>query len=193
MVAVLVLVAAACSSQDGRTLAEPDPDLTLTTPPTTAPSTTLAPFLSLKSPALVADAPMPTRFTCDGPDVSPPLEIDAVPAGTQSLTIALTDPDADNFVHWAITGIDPSVRTVSAGEVPDGAVVYANDFGNDTYNGPCPDDGELHNYVFTVYALPPIAVALVGPDDTNGAGVIDAVSRLASATAALTASYQSDG
>jgi phosphatidylethanolamine-binding protein (PEBP) family uncharacterized protein len=88
-------------------------------------------------------------------------------------------------VHWVVTGIDPAVGSLAADQVPAGAVVYANDFGERGYNGPCPPDGERHNYEFTVYAVPATAVAFVGPDETNGAGVIDAVSRLADASAAL--------
>lgn len=190
---VLALGAVACSSDDGRQLAEPDPDLTATTPPTTAPATTLAPFLSLSSPAVEVDGVLPTRFTCDGEDVSPPLTVADVSAGADTLVLALTDPDAGEFVHWAMADLAPTTTALAAGEVPPGAVVYPNDFGNRTYDGPCPPEGETHSYVFTVYVLSPSAVEFVGPDDTNGAGLLDTVSRLATTSAAFTVTYPRTG
>lgn len=190
LAAALALTAvAACSHTDGRELAEPDPDLTLTTPPTTAPPTSLAPFLTVTSPAIAVNGVFPKRFTCDGADVSPPLTIADVPADAETLVLALTDPDAGDFVHWAVADIEPSTTTVAAGEVPAGGVVYPNDNGDATYAGPCPPAGETHTYVLTLYVLPPNAVDFVGPDQTNGAALIDTVARLASSSAVLTASY----
>ena len=92
-------------------------------------------------------------------------------------------------VHWAVADIEPSTTTVAAGEVPAGGVVYPNDNGDATYAGPCPPAGETHTYVLTLYVLPPNAVDFVGPDQTNGAALIDTVARLASSSAVLTASY----
>lgn len=192
-VTVLALAAAGCSHTDGRQLARPDPGLTATTPPTTAAPTSLEPFLSLKSTAFELNGSLPTRFTCHGADVSPPLSFDGVPVDTESLAIALTDPDAQDFVHWAVIDVDPAIGTLPAGQVPTGAVVYPNDFGDAAYGGPCPPDGQRHTYVFTVYALPATAVDFLGPDQTNGAAVIDTVSRLSSASATLTVGYESPG
>lgn len=191
--AALALATVGCSSDDGRQLAEPDPDLTATTPPTTAPATTLAPFLSLSSPAVQVDGVLPTRFTCDGEDVSPPLAIANVPATADGLVLALTDPDADEFVHWVVADIAPTTTELAAGVMPPGAVVYPNDFGNRIYAGPCPPEGETHSYVFTLYVLSPSAVEFVGPDETNGAGLVDTVSRLATTSAAFTVTYQRAG
>lgn len=189
VVVLAATVAAACSSTDGRELAEPDPDLTLTTPPTTAPPTSLTPFMTVTSPAIAVNGVFPVRFTCDGADVSPPLSIADVPADTETLILALTDPDAGDFVHWVVADIDPATTAIAAGETPPDGVVYPNDFGDAAYAGPCPPEGETHTYVLTLYALAPNAVDFVGPDQTNGAALIDTVSRLASTSAALTASY----
>ncbi len=189
LVALLVVAAAACSSTDGRELAEPDPDLTLTTPPTAAPTTSLTPFLTVSSPAIAVNGVIPKRFTCDGADVSPPLTIADVPADAEDLVIALTDPDAGGFVHWVMAFVPPDTTEIAAGEVPDGAVLYPNDYGDRAYAGPCPPEGETHTYVVTLYVLTASAVDFVGPDQINGAGLIDSVSRLASTSAALTASY----
>ncbi len=187
------LGAVSCSSQDGRELAEPDPQLTATTPPTTAPAPTLASFLTLTSPAFDISANLPARFTCDGADVSPPLTISDVPADADTLVVSLTDPDADGFVHWAMADIAPTTTNLGAGEVPPGAVIYPNDFGNRDYDGPCPPEGEPHDYLFTVYVLAPSAVEFVGPDETNGAGLLDTVSRLATTSAAVTVTYRREG
>ena len=189
----LALTSAACSHDPGRQLAEPDPELTATSPPTTAPPNTLAPFLSVTSPAFDVNATIPPRFTCDGADVSPPLTIADVPADAESLVLALTDPQAGDFVHWVMADVAPTTTNLAAGEVPPGAVLYPNDYGDRAYAGPCPPEGETHDYVFTVYVLPPSAVEFVGPDETNGAGLIDTVARLANTSAALTANYQRAG
>ena len=189
---VLAAVATACST-DGRTLAEPDPQLTATTPVTTAVPTTAAPPLALTSPAFDTEGTLPVRFTCNGADISPPLSLSSVPGGTESLAIALTDPDASGFVHWVLTGIDPATTALRADTVPRGAVEYPNDFGDADYQGPCPPAGEQHRYAFTLYAVPPSAAALVGPDETNGQAVIDLLATLASTTAVLNVSYQAPG
>ena len=184
-----LLLAGGCSS-DGRELAVPDPDLTATTPPTTAPPTTAAPVMALTSPAFVVDGTLPARFTCTGADVSPPLSISSVPDGTESLTVALTDPDAGGFVHWVATGIDPGTTALRAGELPSGTVEYPNDFGDAAYQGPCPPRGDRHRYTFTLYAVPPSAAALVSPDETNGQAVLDLLSTLARTTASIGVAYE---
>ncbi|MCB1004830.1 MAG: YbhB/YbcL family Raf kinase inhibitor-like protein [Acidimicrobiales bacterium] len=194
LVAALVaagLVVGACSSTDGRELAEPDPELTATAPPTTAPagSGTAAPFLALSSPAFDVAGTLPERFTCDGEDVSPPLTITDVPADAESLVLSLTDPDAGDFVHWVMAAVPPDTTRLTTGEVPPGAVLYPNDFGAATYDGPCPPEGESHQYVFTVHVLSPSAADLVGPDETNGAAVLETVARLAATSAAVTVTY----
>ena len=144
---------------------------------------------TVSSPAIAVNGVVPKRFTCDGADVSPPLTIADVPADADSLVLALTDPDAGDFVHWVVADIPPTTTGLAAGEVPPGAVVYPNDFGDQAYAGPCPPEGETHTYVFTLYVLPPSAVDFVGPEETNGAGLVDTVARLATTSAALTASY----
>jgi hypothetical protein len=76
-----------------------------------------------------------------------------VPQGTKQLAITVVDPDAQNFVHWAVVGIDPDVTSIEEGAVPRGAVVAQNQFGQSGWAGPQPPAGEPHTYVFTLYAL----------------------------------------
>lgn len=119
--------------------------------------------LAVSSPAFVDGATIPTRYTFEGDDISPPLSIGGVPDGVASLVLVVDDPDAPNppFTHWLVwqlpadtreipTGISQSRRVESLG----GAHQGTNDFGELGYRGPRPpeDDG-AHTYRFTVYAV----------------------------------------
>jgi hypothetical protein len=109
----------------------------------------------LTSPAFDEGGPIPERYTCDGEDVSPPLEWTGVPEGTAELVLTFLDPDVPSgvFTHWTIHSIDPSAPGTPEGGVPEGAVQGLNDFGDTGYGGPCPPPGPAHRYVFTLGAL----------------------------------------
>jgi Raf kinase inhibitor-like YbhB/YbcL family protein len=109
--------------------------------------------MQVKSPAFENGGTIPARFTCDGSDISPPLEISDLPAATATLTLVMDDPDAPGgtFDHWLVWNIPPSTARVAEGVEPDG-VAGRTDFGRLGYGGPCPPGG-THRYVFTVYAL----------------------------------------
>lgn len=112
----------------------------------------LGPF-RLVSPAFAAGAPIPARFTCDGEDVSPPLQWNAQPDGTQSLAIVMVDHDAPvpgGFTHWVVTGLDPPGGGV--GEASTEGVAGVNSAGTTGWSGPCPPSS-THTYTFTVYAF----------------------------------------
>jgi Raf kinase inhibitor-like YbhB/YbcL family protein len=112
-------------------------------------------MIQIESPALSEGAAMPTRFTCDGENVSPPLRWSGVPEDATKLRISLTDPDAPRgtFTHWLVTGVDPATSKVEEGTVPVDGTEGRNDFGDTGYGGPCPPAGAPHRYVFTVEAL----------------------------------------
>lgn len=97
---------------------------------------------------------IPSKFTCDGRDVSPQLSWEAVPAGTESFALSVTDPDAPGgtFIHWLVYDIPKDANNIDRGSVPRGAVEVENDFGKKSYGGPCPPSG-THRYIFTLYAL----------------------------------------
>jgi Raf kinase inhibitor-like YbhB/YbcL family protein len=97
---------------------------------------------------------VPARFTCDGEEVSPPLEWSGVPKAAKALALVVDDPDAPGgiFVHWVALDIPVDVGSVSTDAVPRGAVEIANSAGDPSYAGPCPPSG-THHYRFTVYAL----------------------------------------
>ncbi|MBN2109844.1 MAG: YbhB/YbcL family Raf kinase inhibitor-like protein [Methanosarcinaceae archaeon] len=94
---------------------------------------------------------IPAKYTCDGQDVNPPLDLQNVPNGTQSMVLIVTDPDAPsgNFVHWAVWNI-MHVSEIDEDSVP--GVVGRNSYGKSSYVGPCPPSG-THRYVFKVFAL----------------------------------------
>lgn len=107
--------------------------------------------------ALFADGEAtPTRSTCDGQNLSPPLSWTGVPSGATELALTMEDPDAPSgtFVHWVLWGLAPTVHELDEGVVPSGAHQGANGAGGRGYTGPCPPKGDAaHHYVFTLYAL----------------------------------------
>jgi Raf kinase inhibitor-like YbhB/YbcL family protein len=119
--------------------------------------------LTLTSPAFDAGASIPSIYTCEGEDISPPLAWTGVPAGTKSLAVILDDPDAPDpkaprrvWVHWVLYNIPPDAtdlaENAAASGLPEGTVRGVNDFKKAAYNGPCPPIGR-HRYFHKLYAL----------------------------------------
>jgi Raf kinase inhibitor-like YbhB/YbcL family protein len=109
--------------------------------------------VELTSGAFSDGEAIPERHTCDGDDVSPPLEWTVPPAGTASLALCVDDPDAGRypFTHWLAWGLP-----AAAGGLGEGQAAPAegrNDFGAPGYRGPCPPPGKPHRYVFRLLAL----------------------------------------
>jgi Raf kinase inhibitor-like YbhB/YbcL family protein len=96
---------------------------------------------------------IPSKFTCDGSDTSPPLQITGVPSGAKTLVLIADDPDAPGglFTHWLVWNIAPQTNSIAEGTAPKG-VHGTNDFGKSGYNGPCPPPG-THRYSFKIFAL----------------------------------------
>lgn len=118
----------------------------------------------LSSPAFDPGGAIPTTYTCDGEDVSPPLSVSGVPDGAASLALVLDDPDAprdEPFVHWLLWNLPPDTaeipENVPPGERVDAlgaAVQGTNSFGNVGYGGPCPPEADdAHTYRFVLHAL----------------------------------------
>ncbi len=115
--------------------------------------------MELKSKAFQDGGMIPKKYTCDGMDISPPLEWDAVPEGTKSLAIICDDPDAPmgTWVHWVYYNIPASVKGIpehvaTSANPPTGGTQGTNDFRKLGYGGPCPPGG-THRYFFKLYAL----------------------------------------
>lgn len=106
--------------------------------------------MRLETP-LAAD-PIPTRYTCDGSDVSPGIAVVGAPSGTVALVVYLEDPDAPGgeFLHWLAWNV-PYASVLSEGGVS--GTLERNGFGKRAYGGPCPPKGQTHRYVLTVFAL----------------------------------------
>ena len=96
---------------------------------------------------------IPSKFTCDGSDTSPPLQITGVPSEAKSLVLIADDPDAPSglFTHWLVWNIPPQTNSIVEGSAPKG-VQGTNDFGKSGYKGPCPPPG-THRYSFKILAL----------------------------------------
>ena len=109
--------------------------------------------MKIKSPAFENGGRIPAKYTCDGEDISPPLEFEDVPEDAKSLALVMDDPDAPmgTFDHWVVWNIPPETRSIEEGKEPEG-VQGMTDFGRKGYGGPCPPRGE-HRYFFKLYAL----------------------------------------
>ncbi len=116
--------------------------------------------LTLTSPVFAEGGKIPSKYTCDGENISPELYIDNVPEGTKSLVLVMDDPDIPEFVkqergiekfnHWALYNIPPDTRILKEGELV--GTPAMNGRGEATYTGPCPPDRE-HRYIFRLYAV----------------------------------------
>ncbi|MFZ6030139.1 MAG: YbhB/YbcL family Raf kinase inhibitor-like protein [Chloroflexota bacterium] len=116
--------------------------------------------MKLTSTAFEAGGAIPPRYTCQGEDLSPPLDWNTVPDGTKSLVLICDDPDAPNgpFSHWVLYDIPPEQLGLAEGIPPKGRLDFGgaqgrNDFGTVGYGGPCPPIGETHRYYWRLYAL----------------------------------------
>ncbi len=111
----------------------------------------------IKSSAFKPNGLIPAKFTCDGDDVNPLLEIREIPEITKSLALIVEDPDATwgkIWDHWILWNIDPKTQYISEDSIPFGATLGKTSFSKLRYSGPCPPEGnEPHRYVFTLYAL----------------------------------------
>lgn len=113
--------------------------------------------IEVRSTAFGAGADIPTRYTCEGEDVSPPLSWEPGPAQTASYALIVDDPDAPGgtWVHWVAWNLPrPELPEDVARDarLPDGTCQGKNSWSRVGYGGPCPPSG-THRYVFQVYAL----------------------------------------
>ncbi len=115
--------------------------------------------MKIISSAFSEGAMIPQKYTCDGFDVSPPLNWSDAPAGTKSFALICDDPDAPagTWVHWVLYNIPANVNSlpekVALSEtLADGTRQGINDFRKTGYGGPCPPGG-THRYFFKLYAL----------------------------------------
>lgn len=110
--------------------------------------------MTIKSKAFAYNTKMPSKFTCDGDNISPPLIFSGTSQNSQSLVLIVDDPDAPakTWVHWVLFNIPPTTSEIYENTVPENSMRGMTDFGNTDYGGPCPPSG-THRYFFKLYAL----------------------------------------
>lgn len=124
---------------------------------------TVAMTFAISSPAFEHGGAIPRRYTCDGDDISPPLEWTGVPAGAKSLALIADDPDAPDpaapkrvWVHWVLYNLPADCTGLAKGaggrNLPPGTLEGLNDWKKVGYGGPCPPIGK-HRYCFKLYAI----------------------------------------
>jgi Raf kinase inhibitor-like YbhB/YbcL family protein len=120
-------------------------------------------IFSLATSAFPQQGAIPSQYTCEGNDISPPLAWSDPPDGTRSFALILDDPDAPDpraptttWVHWVLYNLPATVRELPEGmteaQLPAGTNQGRNDWGRTGYGGPCPPIGR-HRYVHKLYAL----------------------------------------
>jgi Raf kinase inhibitor-like YbhB/YbcL family protein len=118
--------------------------------------------LTITSTAFNNGELIPERYTCDGENTLPPLNIEGIPEEAKSLALIIDDPDAPKktWVHYVAWNI-PLDYHIDGGDII--GVEGMNDFNQKAYGGPCPPSG-THRYFFKIYALN----ALLDIEDTSG-------------------------
>ena len=129
--------------------------------------------LSISSPAFAHNGEIPSNYTCQGKDVSPPLEWAGIPENAASPVLIVDDPDAPDpkapkmtWVHWVLYNIPTSAtglpEKVVSSDLPQGTEEGINDWGRTGYGGPCPPIGR-HRYFHKLYALDKVIEGLQQP------------------------------
>ena len=129
--------------------------------------------MELSSTAFGPGAAIPSRYSCEGSDVSPPLQWRGVPASAKSLVLIVDDPDAPDprapkmtWVHWVLANLPADSAGLPEGiapaALPKGTVEGINDWKRTGYGGPCPPIGR-HRYFHKLYALDIVLGALKHP------------------------------
>ena len=141
--------------------------------------------MTISSPVFEPKGQIPPKYTCEGVDVSPPLNIENIPTAAKSLALIMDDPDSPHgvFDHW-ITWNIPIEKAIKENTVP--GIQGKNGFGRNAYGGPCPGSG-THRYVFKLYALDTLLELKAGSDKK---ALEDAMKGHILATAELTGMYK---
>lgn len=123
--------------------------------------------MKISSPAFGHNQSIPSKYTCDGENINPPLQISDILEGAKSLVLISDDPDAPagTWIHWTIWDISPHTKEIPENTIPNRAPWDPNspamplpamegltNFGKPGYGGPCPPSG-THRYFFKLYAL----------------------------------------
>lgn len=143
----------------------------------------------LISPSFEDGGYIPKKFSCEGGNINPELQIENVPENAKSLALILHDPDAPiahGFTHWVVWNIAPRTALIKQESDPPGSEVGKNGAGKNAYVGPCPPSG-THHYEFHLYALDSM---LDLPSSTNKTELESAIQKHLVAETMLTGLYQ---
>ena len=150
--------------------------------------------MKLTSQAFKHSQPIPRRYTCQGENISPPLEISDVPDEAVSLALICDDPDAatdpdgpgHTYDHWVLWNIPPKITAITEGGSLQSAITGQNSSGKNKYTGPCPPNG-THRYFFRLYAL---SSELQLPESADAEELEDALAGHVLSRAELIGTYQ---
>ena len=154
-------------------------------------------MLEVTSAAFPADGAIPSKYTCDGEGISPPLAWGGVPANAKSLVLIVEDPDAPDpaapqrtWVHWVLYDLPADSKGLSQGvradQLPAGTREGRNDWHRSGFGAPCPPKGR-HRYVHTLYALDTVLPDLQTPDKAR---LLEQMKGHVLASARLVGTYQ---
>ncbi|HEX9130154.1 MAG TPA: YbhB/YbcL family Raf kinase inhibitor-like protein [Gemmatimonadaceae bacterium] len=177
--AVLSLSVGACAKAEKSSGAETTAVITnIGRPQVDTTAASAAPMtLNLSSLAFAANGPIPTKYTCEGAGVSPPLAWSGAPSSAKSFALIVEDPDAPDpakptrvVSHWVAYNI-PAATTALAENasktgMPAGSAQGSNERGTQAYMGPCPPIGS-HRYFFKLYAIDTVLTGLKNPKKAN--------------------------
>ncbi|HEV2247164.1 MAG TPA: YbhB/YbcL family Raf kinase inhibitor-like protein [Terriglobia bacterium] len=143
--ALLMMTAASCGNSSLQSAQRPD----------SSPS-----GFRIESAAFKQGAFIPSRFSCSGENLSPPLKWMDPPPGARSFALIVDDPDAPGGVwtHWVVFNLPAQTRALDENapkqdKLSNGALQGLNSFESVGYGGPCPPPGKAHRYFFRLYAL----------------------------------------
>ncbi|MFN7098578.1 MAG: YbhB/YbcL family Raf kinase inhibitor-like protein [Gammaproteobacteria bacterium] len=145
--------------------------------------------LVLTSPDFADGGAIPTKYTCNGANISPALQWSVVPPATEAFAVIMRDPDAanKNWIHWVMYNLPLGTTSIPDNYQAkiDGALMGKNSWNTSTYRGPCPPTG-THHYRFELYALDQ---ALYVNPDLTAAQLSDAMQGHILGMAILNANY----
>ena len=127
--------------------------------------------MQIHSPAFDDNGNIPSQYTCQGDDVSPPLVWTDIPPEAKSLALIVDDPDAPDpqapkmtWVHWVLYNLpaDSDGLAEAAKKLPPGTEQGLNNWNKAGYGGPCPPIGR-HRYFHKLYALDIVLTGLNRP------------------------------
>jgi len=152
---------------------------------------------AITSSAFAPNGSIPTKYTCEGDQTSPPVEWTGAPGGTKSLALIVEDPDAPALaplVHAIVWGIPATERRLAEGAIvrdgdggADGRDVGRNSFFSEGWLPPDPPTGHgSHDYVFQLFALSETPTLSANP---GRAAIVEAMAGKVLAAGILVGTY----